>query len=152
MAKRSGILVGTTGVYFVASQLAAHGLHAGQPGVPLHGFGHQVGGVPHNPAKPYRPRYGGPCLRDGRDVLVPEVQLEHFRAGGDLSVVDAEGILCHIEAHPEKTIRIITELEDTRPSAEGSVDCKDDESHGKGSCRDLRKGAFTAQLPRADGS
>ena len=28
MAKRSGILVVTAGVYFVASQLAAHGLHA----------------------------------------------------------------------------------------------------------------------------
>jgi len=28
MAKRSGILVGTACVYFVASQLAAHGLHA----------------------------------------------------------------------------------------------------------------------------
>jgi hypothetical protein len=28
MTKRSGILVGTAGVYFVASQLAAHGLHA----------------------------------------------------------------------------------------------------------------------------
>jgi len=28
MAKRSGILVGTAGVYFVASQLAARGFHA----------------------------------------------------------------------------------------------------------------------------
>ena len=28
MAKRSGILVGTAGTYFVASQLAAHGFHA----------------------------------------------------------------------------------------------------------------------------
>lgn len=28
MTKRSGILIGTAGVYFVASQLAAHGLHA----------------------------------------------------------------------------------------------------------------------------
>jgi hypothetical protein len=28
MTKRSGILVGTAGVYFVASQLAAHSLHA----------------------------------------------------------------------------------------------------------------------------